>query len=183
VSLLVTIIFDHAKGVDKASLAGKDIYMLKETRTALNLSGHRYHDIEFGKQFRAGSFNVVSFPLEHDVPNAGFLFEGGGEKAVYITDTSFVRNRFVGLDHIIIECNYDEHTLTTNMHNGSLEKFRADRVIETHFGLSNVVEFLEATDLSKVKSIHLIHLSDGNANEQLIRETVENAIGKLVIIP
>lgn len=158
--------------------------MTKDTAYAKRLIGHRCHIVEPLKSFNVGKFTILPFETEHDCPGCvGFLIAIGKEKILFATDTAFIRNRFEGLTRIMIECNYDEATIENNVRSGSLNKFQADRVIATHFGLSNVVEFLKATDLSKVKDIHLIHLSNGNANEELIREIVERETGKLIIIP
>jgi len=39
------------------------------------------------------------------------------------------------------------------------------------------VAMLKANDLSKCREIHLLHLSDGNSDEQLMRQKVEAATG------
>lgn len=175
---------DHVGGATGLMRAGVDCYMTKPTAYAKRLTGHRCHIIEPLGGFTVGNFTIMPFETEHDCEGCvGFLIAIDKEKILFATDTAFIRNRFKGLTRIMVECNYDEHTIESNVGSGSLNKLQGDRVLATHFGLGNVVEFLNETNLSKVKSIHLIHLSNGNANEKLIRKTVENATGKLVIIP
>ena len=63
-----------------------------------------------------------------------------------------------------------------------LNKSLAERLIKSHFSIENVLAFLRANDLSKVKEIWLIHLSDGNADAGKFARMVEAATGKPVYI-
>jgi len=169
---------DHSFAVEAAAKAGIDIYLLPETKAALGLSGHRFHEIELHRTFRAGSFKVVAFPLQHDVPNCGFLFMGKcGEKAVYITDTFYSRWTFTGLTIIAVECNWSKETLAPG-----LDPAVRKRLYTSHFSLENVIKFLKANDLSKVHSIYLLHLSQGNADPEYLRYEIEKLTGKPVNI-
>jgi hypothetical protein len=46
--------------------------------------------------------------------------------------------------------------------------------------LERVIETLEVTDLSKVREIHLLHLSDAHSDADRFRREVEAATGKPV---
>ena len=169
---------DHSFAVEAAAKAGIDIYLLPETRAALGLSGHRFHEIELHRAFRAGSFKVVAFPLQHDVPNCGFLFMGKcGEKAVYITDTFYSRWTFTGLTIIAVECNWSKETLAPG-----LDPAVKQRLYTSHFSLKSVKQFFRDNDLSKVREIHLLHLSQGNADPEYFRSEIEKLTGKPVYI-
>lgn len=168
---------DHCKGVRDAVKAGLDIYLLRETREAMGLSGHRFHDLEYGKPVRIGTMRVLPFPLVHDVPCCGFLISGGGEKAVYITDTAFVPNKMPpDLNILSIECNYCDDTLAANLAAGYVHPSLRHRVANSHFGLTEVLEFLKANDFQHLRQIHLLHLSDGNSDELQIQVSVEDAV-------
>jgi len=178
---------DHSKGLADLSAAGIDCYLLRSTREKLGLSGHRFHDIEYRKQFQIGSFNIVPFFLDHSdtdgtpVPNCGFLVQSGTEKVVYITDTKFCRYKFPGLTHIIIECNYDLTVLQRNVDEG-LDIEQKKRLLESHFGLENVLEFLRVNDVSKLREIHLVHLSDRNSDEKKMKREVAALTGVPVYV-
>lgn len=165
---------DHCKGAGDVMRAGIDAYMTPTTSTSIKTEGHRLNIIQAGKQFRAGDFTVLPFPTEHDCPGAvGYLiqYRPTGEKLLFATDTFYLRHKFAGLNYILIECNYCKETLDANIEAGLIPLSLKNRLIESHFSLENVKGFLAANDLTKVKKIVLIHLSDGNANAaQMVRE-------------
>jgi len=170
---------DHSKGLADAGRSGLECYALPETLGALSLQGHRFHPIKPFQQFVIGTFTVKAFPLEHDVPNVGFLFcNREGEKAVYITDTAYCRYRFGGgLRIIAIECNFSKDTLSPN-----LDIAVRNRLYSTHMSLDTVKGFLQANDISQVESIHLLHLSSRNSDSELFKREIERATGKPVTI-
>jgi len=155
---------DHSRSVADAVRAGIDVYMLPDTREALGISGHRVHEIKPLEQFRIGTFTVKGFPLEHDVPICGYFFASGGERAVYITDTYYCRYRFAGLSVVAIECNWSRSTLNPDM-----DPAVKRRLIRSHFSLESALRFLAANDLSLVKSIHLLHLSQENSDAEMFQ--------------
>jgi len=173
---------DHSLGAANAAKAGLDVYLLPETREALGLSGHRYKNIAPLKQFKIGTFDVKPFGLEHDVPICGFLFSSNGEKAIYITDTAYCRFRFSGLSIIAIECNYMLVVLKKNVSTGTIAVPQKNRLLHSHFSLDNVLEFLNANDLSALREVWLLHLSDGNSNEAEMKEAVQKVVGVPVYV-
>jgi len=168
---------DHSHGVREAAGAGVDVYMLRETREALGLSGHRFHDVQIGQTFRVGPFSVVAFPLLHDVPCCGFLVAGAGEKLAYITDTSGVPGRLPALNLLAVECNYCEDTLEANAAAGRLHESVRSRVAGSHFGLGGVLDLLRSMDRSRLQDVYLLHLSDANADVAQICVAVEQVVG------
>lgn len=168
---------DHSRSVRDAAKAGIDIFLLPETRKALGVNGHRYHEVTPKEQFTVGRFTILPFNLVHDVPSCGFLIESNGEKAVYITDSHYCPYRFKGLNIIAIEANYSKKTFAPD-----LDPAVKKRLYSTHFSLERVVEFLDANDLSSVREIHLIHLSDGNSDERYFKREVEKATGIPVFV-
>ena len=176
---------DHCKGVESCLKRGMKIYMSQGTKDGIGLDSVQINIIKAKQPFRVGTFQVLPFDVQHDVNEPlGFIIQSdNGGKLLFATDTYYIKYKFNGLTHIAIECNYDEQTLNENIDNGRLHRSLMKRVVASHFSLENVLEFFKANDLSKVEEIHLLHLSDGNSNEERIRKSVERATGKLVIIP
>ena len=168
---------DHSKAAKDVMRAGIDTYMALDTATAINAEGYRMELIKAGTQFNVGDFTVLPFPTEHDCPGAvGYLiqYRPTGEKLLFATDTFFIRNRFSGLNYIVIECNYCLDILKSNVEAGRISESLKNRILESHFSLDNLKAFLKANDLSQVKKIVLIHLSDSNSNAaQMISEVHE----------
>ncbi len=176
---------DHCKGVESVLNRGLDVYMSKGTQEALSLDHHRIKTVESKKQFRVGTWTVLPFDVQHDVNEPlGFILQSDNAgKMLFATDTYYVKYRFTGLTHIMIECNYDQQTLDENVESGRVHPAMKKRVMRSHFSLENLLEFFKANDLSKVEEIHLLHLSDSNSNMERIFKAVTRATGKMIYIP
>lgn len=169
---------DHAKAVKDLLKAGVDCYTSAGTFQALGIDHHRANIIKAGVQVKIGSFTVMPFVTIHDCAEPlGFLIASGSDKLAFITDSAYVPVRFKGLTHIMVECNYQLDILDTNVTSGKVNKGQRKRVIDTHFGLDTVLEFLSVNNLSCVSSIYLMHLSNGNSNAKQMKEAVQRATG------
>ena len=144
---------DHSKCTKDVLKAGVDVYMTSNTASAINADGHRVNIIEIGKQFDAGDFVVLPVEAQHDVPCVAFLilYRPTGERILFATDTFYLKNRFNKLDYLCIESNYCKDTLDKNIASGIIPREMKNRLLESHFSLEHVKEFLSANDLSKVK--------------------------------
>lgn len=175
---------DHCKGVDGCLKRGMTIYMSQGTKDGMGLQNAQIRIIKSKEQFRIGTWTVLPFDVQHDVNEPlGFLLQSdNGDKLLFATDTYYIKYKFSGLTHLMIECNYDQQTLDSNLASG-LHPAQYRRVMKSHFSLENLLEFFKANDMGKVEEIHLLHLSDSNSNETYIRQAVARATGKLIYIP
>ena len=172
---------DHCMAVQDVMRSGVDVYCSRGTAGALNLTGHRVKTVVAGENFRIGTWTVLPFETEHDAAESlGYLLYSHttDEKLLFITDSYYCRYRFVGLTHIMIECNYADDILQANVEAGRVPMELRNRLIKSHFSLANVKEFLRANDLSEVRSIHLLHLSDGNSNADRFKREIAELTGK-----
>lgn len=175
---------DHAKAAIDLMRSGVDVYTSRGTIEALGLSGHRVHAVRAREPFRIGTWTVLPFDVQHDaVEPLGFLLSSeSGEKLVYITDTYYCRYRFKGLTHIMIEANYSIEILNRNIADGRVPAAMKPRLLRSHFGLGHVKEFLRANDLSRVREIWLLHLSDTNSDAEMFKQEIQKATGKPVYV-
>lgn len=176
---------DHCKGVESVLNRGLNVYMSQGTNDALQLDNHRIKIVKSKEQFRIGTWTILPFDVQHDVNEPlGFLLQSdNGSKLLFATDTYYIKYKFSGLTHLMIECNYDQQTLDENVESGRVHPAMRKRVMRSHFSLENLIEFFKANDLSKVEEIHLLHLSDGNSNVERIFKAVARATGKMIFIP
>lgn len=164
---------DHSKSAKDLVSAGIDLYALEDTVNAIGLASHRIVEVEPLKQFKVGDFNILGFPIEHDVPGLGYLIQyvPTGEKLLFLTDSYYSKYKFKNLNYILIECNYIKETLDQNIEDGYINEASKPRLLQSHFSLENVKEFLNANNLSDCQEIILLHLSNRNANsDQMFRE-------------
>jgi phosphoribosyl 1,2-cyclic phosphodiesterase len=160
--------------------AGIDCYMSQGTADALGVSGHRINIIKAKQQFRIGTWTVLPFDTQHDAAEPlGFLLANqDGDKLLYATDTYYIRYKFHGLTHIMVECNYAADILKRNVEAGAVPKELKTRILKSHFSLENVKKFLQANDLGKVQEIWLLHLSDNNSQAERFKREVMELTGK-----
>lgn len=174
---------DHCKGVQDALKAGQEVYASQAAWDEMGVNmAHRGHVIEPRKQLKVGTWTVLPFDAVHDVDCLGFLLQSGEEKLLYLTDTAYCKYRFNGLTHIMVECNHASDIIKANVAAGVLSVELKNRIIQTHFSLANVREFLKSNDLSKVREIWLMHLSDDNSDADRFKQEVQATTGKPVYI-
>ncbi len=170
---------DHSKAAKDVLKAGVDVWTSKETAEALGIKDHyRCHCIESGAQFVVNGFWIIPFDLAHDVPCQGFFIQApDGEKLLFVSDTSYIRNRFEGINLLAVECNNVEGILSENIVSGQVPTSLGHRVRRNHLSLERAIAMLKANDLSKCRKIFLLHLSDSNADEAVMVRTVQQQTG------
>lgn len=175
---------DHCKAAKDLAKAGVDIYASAGTHAVLQLPQHRARTVESLKQFTLGSWTIKPFDVQHDVAEPlGFLMANqAGEKLLFATDTYYIKYRFPGLTHLLIECNYSEDILNDNIASGRVPPAMKRRLVRSHFSLENMKDFIRANDMSKVQEIWLIHLSDNNSDEERFKRELQELTGKLIFV-
>jgi phosphoribosyl 1,2-cyclic phosphodiesterase len=170
---------DHCKAAKDLLKAGIDIYTSKETAEALGIADHyRVNFLNTGDTIIIDSWKVLSFDLAHDVPCQGFFIQApDGDKCLFIADTSYIRNRFEGINILCIECNNVEGILSDNIVGGKVPVSLGHRVRRNHLSLERVIQMLKANDLSACREIWLLHLSDSNSDEARMIRTVQEQTG------
>lgn len=165
---------DHSASAQKLAMRSVDVYASPGTIRACGLSGHRIHPVRMFDVFGVGSFRVLPFDVVHDAAEPlGFLCTSveTGERLLYVTDTRYIRYRFDGLTHIMIECNHDVDEICENVKRGNLHPELGKRIIRNHMSLERLVEMLRANDTSRLRQVYLLHMSEDNAHaEKMIHE-------------
>lgn len=175
---------DHAKSVADVMKAGVDVYASAGTIEALGISGHRVRTLKVLEPVRIGTWTILPFDTVHDAAEPlGFLLASTtGAKLLYLTDSAYCKYRFKGLTHLMVEANYSAEILRRNVESGALHPAQYKRVLRNHMSLERLLEMLQANDLSQVREIWLLHLSDQNSDEEAFKRAVESATGKPVYV-
>lgn len=173
---------DHSKALKDVLRAGIDVYASQGTIDQERIKHHRLKPIKAKQQFKIGTWSILPFDIQHDVaePLGFLLMNQQGEKLLFATDTYYVKYKFTGLTHVMIECNYSLEILNQNIESGRVHPALKRRLMKSHFSLENVKEFLKANDLSKLQEIHLLHLSDSNSDEEQFKREIQELTGKPV---
>lgn len=164
---------DHAKGIKEAIKSGIDVYMSKGTKEGIKLESHRINVAEHNKPFEVGNFTIIAFDVQHDViqPSGFLIYHQELGKILFITDSYYIRNRFNGIDHILIECNYSEDFIPL------MPVWKAKRTIKSHMSLETLKNTLLSWDLTGTKDITLIHISHENGNPERYQKEIEELTG------
>lgn len=182
---------DHCIGINDVLKHNHKVYMTQGTTDALindkflvEIGRHNINIIKAKQSFRVGSWTVLPFDISHDVKEpVGFLLQSdNGYKVLFATDTYYIRYKFQGVTHMMVEVNYSERIIEQRLAEGYLHPALYDRILKSHFSLENYLDFLKANDLSKLEEIHLIHLSGDNADREYFKTTVQKATGQPVYI-
>ena len=166
---------DHCKHVKDVLLAGIDVYASLGTIKAIGINHHRFSRAKHGEAFKAGSFKILPFDVQHDAAEPlGFLiFQPEMGNTLFLTDSYYVKFNFPGLNHLLVEANYSEEILAENVESGRTNPFVAKRVESSHMSKETLIQMLQANDLRQVQNIVLLHLSDSNSNASQFQSEVQ----------
>ena len=116
---------------------------------------------KYVSNIQLGGFNIQFFDLVHDVMCYGALIKHKDMgKLLYASDTSYIKYRFKGLNHILIEANYDKRMLSER----GLESAQRNHVLTGHMELQTALEFLRVNKSFELQNVILCHLSEYNAD-------------------
>lgn len=175
---------DHSKACKDLIKSGVDLYMTKGTKEALKLDSHRvktfrqwsmYLDVEIG------SFIIKPFRTIHDAKEpVGFVIYDSisKEELVFITDTQYSIYNF-SPDYFMLEVNYVTESINKSE---SINPDLRARIKKTHMSLDTAINLLERSDLSNLKKVYVIHLSDLNSDAELIKERLQELTGVAIEI-
>lgn len=176
---------DHSASAQKLAMRSVDVYASPGTIRACGLSGHRIHPVRAFDAFDVGSFRILPFDVVHDAAEPlGFFCTSvkTKERLLYVTDTRYIRYRFDGLTHILIECNHDVEGVRESVKQGALHLELGKRIIRNHLSLERLVEILRVNDTSRLRQIYLLHMSDDNADAEKMIHEVRCATGAEVYV-
>ena len=178
---------DHAKAVKDLMKAGVDCCMTKGTAEALGVSGYRLTTFKKSPDWRGkyspillGDLFILPFEAVHDVKEpVSYFIQTNNEKEtlVFVTDTAYMKYKIPACDVLMIECNYVKSVLDEKVDQGKINTSLRNRIVKNHMSLETLVEALKSADLSRTKKIYVLHLSDGNSNEEMIKRQIQEVSG------
>ena len=178
---------DHAKSVKDMVERGIRTYgpvsiaEKKDVRYTVNFTS-----LHSNWTFYLPNWTVRTVEAFHDVPCLAYIISSEHTKEVifYCTDTCYIHNKIAGVNYLITECNYDPDTLEANLQQGEIHKTLRDRIIKTHLGLENVINMIDRNGWGdSLMEVHLVHLSESNANWEYCRKLVAKVANCKVFLP
>lgn len=168
---------DHCKAFREILKSGIDVYTSVGTARAIAEKEyietyHRLHFINPKEIFKVGGFTIIPFNTQHDTAEPlGFVINHKAIGSIlFATDTYYLKYSFKGINNMLIECNYSEDILE------NLEPYQ-ERLFKSHMSLETLKEFLIVSDLSKIETLTLIHISENNGDPDRFKKEIEGLTG------
>lgn len=173
---------DHSGYVTEMVASGVLVLALEDVFKSHKLAGKPFtKSIVPNKGYKVGNFKIFAVLVKHDVPCLGYIIihpEMG--KLLFLTDTITLDVCVSGLNHIMIEANYADDIVEQNIASGAMPEAMRPRLLNSHMEIEQTKAILAENDLSQVDNIVLIHLSDGNSDEERFVREVRQLTGKPV---
>lgn len=170
---------DHCKAVKDLIKMGVDVYAPADVFKTKNIKNHKAHAVEPLQQFELGTFAISPFECQHDVVNYGYQITSThtGERLLFFTDSYYIKYRFTGLTHIMAECNYSMDALNASIEAGYVPAESKKRLMKSHMSIDHFIDFLRANDVSAVRQIYLLHMSDNNSRAAEFKREIQKITG------
>ena len=173
---------DHSGYITEMVASGVLVIALEDVFKSHKLAGKPFtKSIVPNKGYKVGNFKIFSVLVKHDVPCLGYIIshpEMG--KLLFLTDTITLDVCVSGLNHIMIEANYADDIVEQNIYSRAMPEAMRPRLLNSHMEIEQTKAILAENDLSQVDNIVLIHLSDGNSDEERFVREVRQLTGKPV---
>lgn len=175
---------DHAQAVKSLIHLGMTCYMPEATAKELNVQNDFFvRAIKPHVWIDIGGWRVKAFEQVHDVECFGYIVDDkAGNRLVYITDTAYVKYRIGRITHLLIEANHSREILKNNSLTDAAMRHRMKRLMHTHMSIETAIGFLKANDLSRLKYIWIVHLSDANSHADEFKRKVMAVTGVPVTV-
>lgn len=135
-----------------------------------------------GVGIKVGNFKVLPFNAFHDVPCLGYyIYHPDMGYLLFLTDSFMTENRFNGVNHMMVECNYSDAALQAAIDRGDTHSAMRRRLMTTHMELNTVANFIASHDLTNVYNIIMLHLSKFNSDRNEITDVITRVTGKNVM--
>lgn len=166
---------DHAKYIPNALKSQIPVYSNQEV-------ADKFQGVKVLKpkvQYKIGGFVVMALPVQHNCENYSYLIthkEFGS--LVFCTDAVSFSYKIKGLNHLLIEGNYSEDLMIDNLCRN--QEIRSHN--EFHMEVGKTIEAIKRNINPNLRTLMLVHLSDGQSDEKLFQKMVFEEVGIRPII-
>jgi len=169
---------DHAKYATEYAKFGVKVYCNQDVIDKKQFPYGTCQPLSVGKTASIGSFRVAPIELSHDVPNQGYLIQHKDMGTLLFATDTYKMGLFIkGVDHWLIEANYDDRILKANVEDGRIDRAQANRLMLSHLSIDNTIQYLKMCEAENSKTITLCHLSERNSNPKMFADRVAGEFG------
>lgn len=157
---------DHAKYVNE--------YIGRQVRVYGNPDVNGVIPLCTKKKYIIGNFKVQCLDVSHDVPCYSYIIDcPDGVRVLFITDTSIFKYRVKGVHCLMVEANYSEDVILDH----AVQDQWSRSASENHLSIDQAIEVINRHDTVDLQDIILLHLSDGNSDEEMFKKMVKEETG------
>lgn len=175
---------DHCLAVDKVADRGVAVYAPTDVYELFpDLRKDKKNIVNPLEQFTIGTWTIMPFDVEHDVPTVGYLMQStNGAKLLHFTDTYYIKYTFSGVTHALVECNHDAQLLQHNVNNAVIHPSLARRIRKSHMSVQTLSEMFKVMDKRVLEEVHLIHRSSDNGDKEAFERIISGVVGLPVTV-
>ena len=112
--------------------------------------------------------------VEHNAPNFAYIIEHEEiGKLVFATDLTHFPYKIKSVNHLLIESNYSEEIVINHLCDNEVIRSMS----ENHMELNDTLECIRNNFSPELNTICLLHLSDGQSNEEAFKKQVYDEFG------
>ncbi len=158
----------HATGGTLRAAAG----CIGELPDACPINPHR--------SFTIGGIEITPVTVPHDAREpCQFVFSDGRHRLGLLTDTgsltAHIRERFTGLDALLLEFNHDDGMLQRGPYPAALKRRVGGPL--GHLSNAQAGRLLQEIDTGRLRHLVALHLSETNNTQELARHSAREVIG------
>ena len=162
---------DHARSASELLRRGVPVHCSAGTADALGLVGASV--LRAGEGAQIGEVAITPIAAVHDAAEPlAFVLDDGADRLLFATDTAALPWHVPGLTLAAIEANYAVDLLPDDM-----PAPQRQRLADSHLSLAGALEWLARTDRSRLREIHLLHLSRDHSDEARFVGEIQAATG------
>ena len=169
---------DHAKYSEDYAKHGVPIFCNGDVAEKKEFAFGSACVLKEGETVSIGSFRVSPILLYHDVPNYGYIVYHKEMGCLLFASDTYKMDAYIhGIDHWLIEANYDDRILKVNVEDGKIDRAQANRLMLSHMSIDNTVHYLHECEAEKSHNIILCHLSERNSDPDAFKNRVVGEFG------
>ena len=166
---------DHAKYIPNALNAQIPVYSCQEVANKFD----RVNVLQPKTKYKIGGFIVMPLLVEHNTQNFAYIITHDDfGTLVFCTDAVSFPYKVKGIHHLLIEANNSEDLIIDNLCKN--ETIRSHN--EYHMEINKTTEAIKRNINPNLRTLMLIHLSDGQSDEKLFQKMVFEEVGIRPII-
>lgn len=157
---------DHSKSIPNFIKYGIKVYSNSDVKDKYD----RVISIEPDTAIKAGTFKVLPFAVEHDVPCYGYLINHGCDNILFATDTAEIPIEFkIPINVFMIEANYSSQYYIQKMFENQGGNANTDHILDGHMNAEYANEYImkHCETYEYPSKAIMIHLSDSNSNIEI----------------